>query len=149
MPAPDGGDDFVWIRGPEEGFRVGILLGDEAIDGGLKVDDGVEDATLQSSLCQLGKEAFDGIEPGTGRRREVEGKAGMAIEPLADLGMFVGGIIVEDDMHRLVAGDAGVDGVQEADELLVPVLLHIAPDHGAIEDIERGEQGGSQGCSVL
>jgi hypothetical protein len=28
VPSFDGGDDFVWIHGPEEGFQVGILLGD-------------------------------------------------------------------------------------------------------------------------
>ena len=141
MPSFDGGDNFVGICGPEEGFRVGVLLGDEAIDGGLKVDNGVEYAALQPSLGQLGKEAFDGIEPGTGRWREVKGEAGMAVKPLADLGVFVGGVIVEDHVHCLVAGNVGVDGVQKADELLVPMLLHVAPDHGAIEDIERGEQG--------
>ena len=41
-------------------------------------------------------------------------------------------------MHRLVAGHAGIDRVEEADELLMPVLLHVPPDHGAIEDVERG-----------
>ena len=63
----------------------------------------------------------------------------MAVEPIADLGMFVSCVIVEEDVDRLVAGDAGVDGIPEADELLVPVLLHVAPNHGAIEDVKRGE----------
>lgn len=67
------------ICGPAEGFWVFILLGDEAVDGSLKIDNGVEHTALQPSLCQLGKEAFDGIEPGTGRWREVKGEAGMAV----------------------------------------------------------------------
>ena len=50
MPAFDGGDDFVGIGGPYEGFGLGIGLCDEAVDGGLEIDDGSEDATLQSSL---------------------------------------------------------------------------------------------------
>ena len=32
------------------------------------------------------------------------------------------------------------DGVEEADELLVPVALHIAADDGAVEDVEGREQ---------
>ena len=87
------------------------MFGDEAIYGGLKVDDGVEDSVFQPSLGQLGEEAFDGVEPRTGRWFEVEGEAGVTVEPLADLAMFVGGVIVEDDVDRLVAGNAGVDGV--------------------------------------
>ena len=43
-------------------------------------------------------------------------------------------------MDALVGGDCGIDGVEEADELLMPVAGHIAADDGAIEDIEYGEQ---------
>ena len=32
------------------------------------------------------------------------------------------------------------NGVEEADELLVPVLLHAAAEHGALEQVESGEQ---------
>jgi hypothetical protein len=33
-----------------------------------------------------------------------------------------------------------LDSVEEADELLVPVALHIAADDGAVEDLEGREQ---------
>ena len=36
----------------------------------------------------------------------------------------------------------GLDGIEEADELLVPVALHIAADDGPIEDVEGREQRG-------
>ena len=36
---------------------------DEAIDGGLEVDEGMEDTVLQSPSGELCKEAFDRIEP--------------------------------------------------------------------------------------
>ena len=38
--------------------------------------------------------------------------------------------------------DLGLDGIQEADELLMPMTLHAAPDHLAVEDVEGGEQCG-------
>jgi len=39
MPAIGGGDDFVWIGGPDEGLWLLVVVGDEAIDGGLEIDD--------------------------------------------------------------------------------------------------------------
>ena len=50
MPASDGADNFVRISGPSEGLRLGIVFDDEAIDGGLQVDDRDEDTALQSPL---------------------------------------------------------------------------------------------------
>ena len=79
----------------------------------------------------------------------MECEARVAIKPSADLGMFVRGVIIEDDMHRLVRWHAGIDGIEEADELLMAVLLHVAPDHGAIEDVERGEQRGRSVAFVI
>lgn len=63
MPAFDGGDDPVWVGGPSEGLGVGVLLGDETVDGGLEVDERVECAALQAPPGELGEEAFDGVEP--------------------------------------------------------------------------------------
>jgi hypothetical protein len=142
VPSFDSGDNFVGIGCPGEGLWLFIMLGDEAVDGGLKIDDRVEHPPFQAALGELGKEALDGVEPRTGRWREVKYEARVPVEPCADLGVFVGGVIVEDHVHRLVGWHACINGVQEADELLMPVLLHIPSDHGAIEDVERGEQRG-------
>ena len=73
----------------------------------------------------------------------------MVVEPLADLGIFVCGVTVEDDLHRLVAGNAGIDGVQKADEVLLPMLLHLAADKDAIENVLRSEQGGRAVALVM
>ena len=42
MPAFDGGDDFVGVGGPYEGFGRGIGLCAEAVGGCLQIDDGSE-----------------------------------------------------------------------------------------------------------
>ena len=42
--------------------------------------------------------------------------------------MFVAAVIVKDDVDDLAGRDLGLDGVEEADELLVPVALYAAPD---------------------
>ena len=50
MPASDSGYDLVGTGGPDEGFGFGVLLGEEAVAGGLEVDDRLEDAALQAAF---------------------------------------------------------------------------------------------------
>ena len=54
--------------------------------------------------------------------------------------MLVGGVVVEDGVDHLAGRDLALDGVEEADELLMPVALHAAADHRAVEHVQRGEQ---------
>lgn len=41
-----------------------------------------------------------------------------------------------DDLSRW---NGSLHRIEELDELLVPMLLHATPQHGAIENIERGK----------
>jgi hypothetical protein len=75
VPTFDGGDDVVGVRGPDERLGLPVVLGEVAVDGGLEMDDGMKDATLEAALRQFGEETFDGVEPRAGGRREVEGEA--------------------------------------------------------------------------
>jgi hypothetical protein len=45
----------------------------------------------------------------------------MAAQPGDHLGVLVGGVVVEDGVDGLAGRDFALDGVQEADELLMPV----------------------------
>jgi hypothetical protein len=133
MPSSDGGDDFVWIGGPGEGPGSVVSLGEEAVDGGLEVDDRSEDAAFEPALGEVGEEAFDGVEPAGRGGREVENEAA---EPGANLGMFVDGLVVEDDVDGVAHRDLRLDGVEEADELLMAVALHAAADDLSLEDVQ-------------
>jgi hypothetical protein len=104
IPASDGGDDLVRIGGPDEGPGIVIGLGEEALDGGLEIDEGSKGAALQSSLGQLGEEALDGIEPGGRFGRVMEHEAGMAIESGPHLGVLVAAVIVDDDAVPRASG---------------------------------------------
>ena len=59
--------------------------------------------------------------------------------------MLVGRVVVDDGMDRLSIRHLRFGGIEEADELLVPVGLHVAADDGAVADVEGGEQ---RGCAV-
>ena len=48
-------------------------------------------------------------------------------------------VVVDDGVDRFSLRDLCLDGVEEADELLVAVAFHVVPDDGTVEDIEGGE----------
>jgi hypothetical protein len=137
-PASDGSDDFVGVCDPMEGLRLGIVILEEAVDGGLEVGDGSEDAAFETALRQDGEQTLDGVEPGGRGRGEVERPARMARQPLAHGEMLVRSVVVEDRMDRLAGGDFSVE---EPDELLMAMAVHIAAHHGSVEHVHRGKQG--------
>jgi hypothetical protein len=55
--------------------------------------------------------------------------------------MLVGGVVVEDGVDGLADRDLALDGVQKADELLMPVALHAAADDLAFQHVEGGPLG--------
>jgi len=66
----------------------------------------------------------------------------MARQPGQHFRMLVGGVVVEDDVDRLVVGNLALEGVEKADEFDMAVALHAAADDGAVEHAECREQGG-------
>jgi hypothetical protein len=63
VPTLYGGDDAIGIGGPDEGLGLHVVLGEQAVDGGLEVDEGVEGPALEAPLEELGEEALDRVEP--------------------------------------------------------------------------------------
>ena len=56
--------------------------------------------------------------------------------------MLVGRIVVDDSVDYFPCRDLLLDRVEEANELLVAMALHVAADDGAVEDVEGSEQRG-------
>ena len=107
-----------------------------------------EHSTLEAPSREFGEEAFDGVEPGRRGRREVKRPAGMPGQPFLYLGMFVCRVVVDDGVDRHSHRHLRLGGVEEADELLVPVALHVAADDGAVEHIEGGNPSAGSGASL-
>ena len=59
----------------------------------------------------------------------------MPPKPFDTLGVLVGCVVVEHDVGLLVGRNLVLDGVEEADELLVGVPLHAPADHAAFEHV--------------
>ena len=72
----------------------------------------------------------------------MERPAGMPGQPLAYPRMLVGRIVVDDGVDYFPCRDLLLDRVEEANELLVAMALHVAADDGAVEDVEGSEQRG-------
>ena len=70
----------------------------------------------------------------------MEHPAGKARQPLTHLWMLVGRIVVDDGVDRLFDGDLRLDRIEEADELLVAMALHVTANDSAIEDVEGCER---------
>ena len=141
-PSVSGGNDGVGVGLPDEGPGVMVVLFDVAVDGGLEVGDRVEHAAFQVAAGEFGEEALDGVEPGARGRREVEGPARVPGQPSADLLVLVGGVVVEDHVNHLAGRDVALQGIQKPDEFLMAMALHVAPDHGAVEDVEGSKKRG-------
>jgi len=69
----------------------------------------------------------------------------MARQPLRDVRVLVGGVVVEDRGDDLAGGHCALDCLEEADELLVVVALQAVADHRPVEHVQRS---GQRGCSV-
>jgi len=105
-----------------------VVVGDEAIDGALEIDDAFEDTAPEAAPGEVGEEALDGVEA-TGRGwREMECPARMTAQPFDPLGMLVSDVVVQDRVNGLAGRDLALDRIEEADELLMPVSLHAAAD---------------------
>jgi hypothetical protein len=64
-----GGDDFVRICGPDEWFWPLIMIGVEAVDGGLEIEDAFEGAAFEAAFGETVK------------------KPSMALSQLAEVGV--------------------------------------------------------------
>ena len=60
----------------------------------------------------------------------------MAGEPLADLRMFMGGVIVDDRLDRLSRWSPLLDVVEEANEILIAMAMNVEDDYCAYDHIE-------------
>ena len=70
----------------------------------------------------------------------MESPARMTRQPAPHLGRFVGGIVVENGVDEFAGRGFGLQGVEEANELLMAIALHVLAEHRSFEHVERGKQ---------
>lgn len=109
MGSVDLGEDIRGRLGPDVGCGGSVVLLDMVVDGSDEIAYAGEGAAAQPFLSEISEESFDHVEPGRTGRREVDMKARMLCQPLFDGGLFVCGVVVNDEMEIFVLGRPGVD----------------------------------------
>ena len=69
----------------------------------------------------------------------MELEPGMFVQPGPHGGVFVGGVVVEDQVNPQLGGDLAVDGAQELHELLMTVPGQAPSDDRAGEHVKGGK----------
>src|SRR4051812_43771921 len=93
------------------------------VDGGDQGIDTLKDPAPDALLGDLPKPAFYLVQPGAAGGSEVKVKARTFLEPGGHLGSLVGSVVVQNQMDFQFSRNRAVDLVQEAQELLVSMLL--------------------------
>ena len=150
IPSFAGGDNLFRILAPHEragrvavvGLQVGVHGIHQRLQGG-------EVAALQAAPRQFGEETLHGVHPGTGSGSKVKVPVGMSRQPGVYGGGFVGGVIVQNHVHRGRGRGLCSQGVQEGQELLLAVFrlglgLNLSGLH-----IQGGKEGGSAMPDVI
>src|SRR5664280_2815564 len=81
------------------------------------------------------------VEPRTRRRCEMQVEARVLLQPRLHVRVLVGGVVVQDHVHRQALGHLAVDPPEGLQELLVAVSRQAVADDDAGEHVQRGEQG--------
>ena len=101
-----------------------------------------EHASAQPIDGDVAEESLHHVQPRCRGGREVHDEARMLGQPLLNRRMLVRGIVVGDQMQRLVLWRLAVDLAQELQPLDMSVSRLALANDFAIEDVERGEQRG-------
>jgi hypothetical protein len=107
-------------------------------------------ALAHGILGEVAKETLNQVHPRAGGRGEVkdDGLAAMGLaleavsvgDPTFDLGVFVDGVIVDDEMEREIARGFGIEMLEEGQPLAVRVARCGLAEDLAVEIGERGKQ---------
>ena len=85
---------------PDVGFGIFIVHGDVFLDGGGQLRDAAKHATAQALGGDVTEEPFDHVETGGRGGSEMNMESRMLVQPLLNLRMLVGGIVVANQVKR-------------------------------------------------
>ena len=128
---------------------MGIVLLHEGVDFADQFLDVGERAATDGLLCDEPEQALDLVDPGGIGGRVMHVVSGTASQPGVDLGVFVGSVVVDDEMDIEVLGHVGVDVAQEGEELLVPMASLALCEHLACGHVQGGEQRGGAVADII
>jgi len=145
LSAGDFFEYVVCLGGPDEWLWGVVVAVDVVADGHDELFEILEDSAPNAVFGQVAEEALDHVQPRSRSWREVHVEAFMASHPALHPFMFVGCVIVADDVDLLFARDGLVDQAQELQPLVMTVALLAQVVDLAGGGVESGEQ---HGCAI-
>lgn len=133
---------------PARGCRPAIAAAHKAVQGlaqGRRVGEG---AAGQDLPLQGAEPVLDRVQPGGVGRGEVEVEAGVGLPPVPHLAVFVGGVVVQDQVH-LLGGEAPGQLAQEGQQFLVPVAPGASVVDLAGVEVQGRQQGQGAAADVV
>ncbi len=119
-----------------------MMLRNVIMKGLHQLRDAAEDPAPNPIRGQVAEEAYHQIEPGATGGHEVHVKPAVSLDPPLDLGMLVGGIVVLDEMERLVLRRLLINQPQERQPFLMAMPGPAGGEDFALGHLERGEARG-------
>src|SRR6266446_770940 len=133
-------DDLLCGSGPDERFWLFVVLSKIFLDGGDEFFYVNKVAAPQALLSEFAKPTLDQVKPrGTGGG-VMHMKARMLDQPLGNVVMLMGAVIVQYQVQVQTAGDLSIKLAQELQIFLMSMTRHTRTDHGAVQHVESGKE---------
>ena len=114
---------------------------DVVVDGLDQLPNAVEGSPADSLPCDFGEPAFDLIEPGRTGWCEMDVIARTRCQPLLHFRVFVGSVVIQNQMDFQARLHGLIDPVEKLQKLLMPVPGLAFPDQSPFQHVQRSEQG--------
>ena len=122
--ASDLGQDVLGLGRPNVGLRLLVVLEKILFEFGDQLRQAVEDPTPEARDGEVAKKTLHHVEPRGAGRCEVEMETRVFSQPLLHLGVFVRGVVIEDEMQGPIRGRLRIDEFEKLQPFLMamPVL---------------------------
>ena len=118
---------------------MAIVVLDEFLDSPYQFTNTAKATPADCLLGDKTEPAFDLVEPGGICGCVVDLKARSLGQPCAHFAMFVGGVVVHDQVHLQMGGNGTVDVLQKGQKFLVTVPGLAFGEHRSSSDVESRE----------
>ena len=108
----------------------------ELVDTGDQIPDTAEATATDSPLGDQSEPAFHLIEPGRIGWGVMDMEAGSRGEPDPHLGVFVGSVVVDDQVHVQVVWNRRIDLLEKTEELLMAMARFALGKYGTASNVE-------------
>src|SRR6266540_1201117 len=133
-------DDLLCGSSPDKWFWLFVVLREIFLNGGDEFFNASKVAPPQALLGEFTKPTLHQVKPGRTGGSVVHMKARMLDQPLGDIVMFMGAVIIHYQMQVQATGDLSIKFAQELQIFLMSMTRHALTDYRAVQNVEGGKE---------